>query len=215
MKGGIVEIKSDKTKKSILECARQEFITMGYHDASLRNIAKAANVTTGAIYRYFADKKALLNAATENAINVMAACFSDMSTDIMCDAKQGISYDQNTRISDTDTLYHLVYDHFDEFYILLVSAEGTEASSFLHQMVEFEEKSALAYYAALSEHYQSTYKIDKAALHFLIEAYMTAIFEPVRHKIDRKSAIRHTQVPTEYFSFIWRGIEDKIKEFGQ
>ena len=41
------------TIDNILNSAKAEFLEKGFKDASLRNIAKQAGVTTGAIYGYF------------------------------------------------------------------------------------------------------------------------------------------------------------------
>lgn len=46
----------------LLEAAKTEFLTKGFRNASLRNIAASAGVTTGAIYRYYANKEALFDA---------------------------------------------------------------------------------------------------------------------------------------------------------
>ena len=48
--------------QNILEIGRKEFLALGYRDASLRHIAASLGVTTGAIYRYYADKEALFDA---------------------------------------------------------------------------------------------------------------------------------------------------------
>ena len=49
--------KSEDTKQLILDTAKKEFMEKGYNDASVRNIAKQAGLTTGAI---FLTKKACL-----------------------------------------------------------------------------------------------------------------------------------------------------------
>ena len=49
--------KSEDTKQLILDTAKKEFMEKGYNDASVRSIAKQAGLTTGAIFRYFADKE--------------------------------------------------------------------------------------------------------------------------------------------------------------
>ena len=51
--------KSEDTKQLILDTAKKEFMEKGYNDASVRSIAKQAGLTTGAIFRYFADKESL------------------------------------------------------------------------------------------------------------------------------------------------------------
>ena len=54
--------KSEDTKQLILDTAKKEFMEKGYNDASVRNIAKQAGLTTGAIFRYFPDKESLFAA---------------------------------------------------------------------------------------------------------------------------------------------------------
>ena len=46
----------------ILSAAMQEFLEKGYKSASLRNIVKAAGVTTGAFYGYYDSKEDLFEA---------------------------------------------------------------------------------------------------------------------------------------------------------
>ena len=48
-------LKDDKYK-SILRAARKEFILRGFKDASMRTIAKDANVGLSNIYNYFKNK---------------------------------------------------------------------------------------------------------------------------------------------------------------
>ena len=50
---------SDITKNRILECAKDEFLNKGFEKAQVAEIAEAANVTTGAIYRHFKNKEEL------------------------------------------------------------------------------------------------------------------------------------------------------------
>ena len=41
----------------VLECAREEFLSKGFLEASLRTIAQAADTSTGSIYTRFGDKR--------------------------------------------------------------------------------------------------------------------------------------------------------------
>lgn len=209
---GAMSTKADVTRESIIKCARQEFLEVGFHDASLRKIAAAAKVTTGAIYRYFEDKKALFLAATENASTLLIKRYSAMVDKTLTTAAQGIFYQQTDSKKDIAELYNIVYDYFDEFYLLLICADGSETVSFLHSLVELEEKSTLDFFHTLCTYYKSDFQFDRVALHFLIEAYTSALFEPIRHKMPKDDAIRHAQALTEYFSIGWRGIEKIITD---
>jgi AcrR family transcriptional regulator len=56
---------SEQTRREILAAARSAFGRLGYEAASVGAIAKAAQVTTGALYHHFADKPALFAAVAE------------------------------------------------------------------------------------------------------------------------------------------------------
>lgn len=48
------------TLKKILSAGKAEFLEKDFNSASLRNIVKTADVTTGAFYGYFSGKEAFL-----------------------------------------------------------------------------------------------------------------------------------------------------------
>ncbi|MDB5429382.1 MAG: tetC [Caulobacter sp.] len=56
---------SEQTRREVLDAAREAFGRLGYEAASIGVIAKAARVTSGALYHHFADKPALFAAVAE------------------------------------------------------------------------------------------------------------------------------------------------------
>lgn len=69
------------TKERVRQAAREEFTQWGYERTTMRNIAKRAGVSTGAIFASYKDKDALLRDAlpgrSGNALRVaetLAAC---------------------------------------------------------------------------------------------------------------------------------------------
>jgi len=58
--------RSIETKKQILQAGFQMITEKGYHNTDTNEIAKAAGVSTGIVYRYFPDKKAILMELIEN-----------------------------------------------------------------------------------------------------------------------------------------------------
>ena len=55
------------TKQEIRETALSLFADRGYEAVSVRDIAEALSLTKGALYRHYADKRAILDAILENA----------------------------------------------------------------------------------------------------------------------------------------------------
>jgi len=64
-----------KTREKLLEAAKADFLENGYRNASLRRICKNAGVTTGALYFFFENKEALLNALIEQPLQAFRAMF--------------------------------------------------------------------------------------------------------------------------------------------
>lgn len=63
IKRGLKMSNEEKTTlQMILSAAIQEFLEKGFTSASLRNIAKKAGVTTGALYGYYDSKEDLFEA---------------------------------------------------------------------------------------------------------------------------------------------------------
>jgi AcrR family transcriptional regulator len=58
---------SAATRRRILAVAQRELATQGYGNATIKDIAAAAGLTTGAIFYYFPTKRALFEAVTEDA----------------------------------------------------------------------------------------------------------------------------------------------------
>lgn len=57
---------TQKTTSSLLKIAREHFTEHGYFDVSLEKIAEEGNVTRGAVYHHFKNKKGLFLAVLEN-----------------------------------------------------------------------------------------------------------------------------------------------------
>lgn len=60
------DLNAQSTRAAIIAAGRKAFGQHGYASAGLGDIAKAAKVTTGALYHHFADKKALFRAVAED-----------------------------------------------------------------------------------------------------------------------------------------------------
>ena len=62
---------TEETRTLILQAAVEVFFTEGFTNATLEKIAKQANVTRGAIYWYFKNKKDIFKALHEHLYKTM------------------------------------------------------------------------------------------------------------------------------------------------
>lgn len=59
------QLQSEQTRQRIIDAAIQLFARKGFHHTSIADLASAANLTKGALYHHFENKKALLYAVLE------------------------------------------------------------------------------------------------------------------------------------------------------
>lgn len=69
----------NKSKQLILEKAGELFLQDGYHEVSIRDIAKACEMTNAALYYYFDDKEALFFEVVDYFINGLIDKFEEIS----------------------------------------------------------------------------------------------------------------------------------------
>jgi AcrR family transcriptional regulator len=60
------DLNSEVTRRDVLRAARRLFGRHGYAGTSLAAVVRAANVTTGAVYHHFGDKRGLFRAVAED-----------------------------------------------------------------------------------------------------------------------------------------------------
>ncbi len=60
-----LEARADQRRKQILEAAHACFLARGFHTATMAEIAAAAGLSVGQIYRFYENKEAVIEAITE------------------------------------------------------------------------------------------------------------------------------------------------------
>src|SRR6516164_10016570 len=79
----IVSDEETSKRRQILDGARKVFMDLGFDGASMGEIARAAGVSKGTLYVYFADKCGLFKAIVEDELEVSQLAFNfDPARDI-------------------------------------------------------------------------------------------------------------------------------------
>lgn len=132
--------RSEDTKQLILDTAKKEFMEKGYNDASVRSIAKQAGLTTGAIFRYFADKESLFAALVSPVADHMLDLYRKGGERGFASLTDG--HPENMwNISDEviSVLVEYIFANKDAFYLLISQSAGSAYESFVDQLIEEEE----------------------------------------------------------------------------
>lgn len=177
-------IEEFSTRQLIVDAGKKEFLQKGFLGASLRNIAKNANVTTGAFYGYFAGKEELFSTIVDPCAAAVQCRFSQ-SKDTFFDLPQKRVNDKGVEIIDCiDWMVDYMYDHYDVFKILLCCSDGTRYESFVHDMVEIEVDSTFNIINSNDENVS----VDRELCHMIVSGMFGGIFELIEHDMPREIA---------------------------
>ncbi|MGN0666138.1 MAG: TetR/AcrR family transcriptional regulator [Huintestinicola sp.] len=198
------EEKEISTLERIHKAAMDEFLEKGFRAASLRNIVKTAGVTTGAFYGYYNSKEELFDVLVgdkaENVLNMMDTGLNEFER-LPCQeqTKQMKSFSENGFLSMLD----YVYDNYDSFRLLLLSAEGTKYADFVHRLVEAEDKSSMAYISHLRESGYPIKPINEKLVHMVESGFISGFFETVIHDMPRQEAEEYVQGLRRFYTAGW------------
>lgn len=78
-----------------------------------------------------------------------------------------------------------IYDHFDEFKLLLTSGENSTYQEFLHRVVELDNQCTMRYIQASGNDAISSGRLTPELGHLLSSAFYTGMFEVVIHDMPR------------------------------
>lgn len=200
-----------ETQRKILEIGKQEFMKKGFKDASLRKIVADAGFTKGAFYGYYPDKAALFEALVCEAADGLMEQFK---------AAQKAHFDlipaeqtAKSRELSTEYLRHFVnyiYNHFDEFKLVLCCSEGTKYENYIHDLVVLDVERTQKYYQLLREKGKITGTVSHALHHMITSAYFTAVFETVVHDMPREQALKYIEELAVFFNSGWGGLLNLI-----
>ncbi|MDR1630150.1 MAG: TetR/AcrR family transcriptional regulator [Oscillospiraceae bacterium] len=178
---------SQLTRSRILECAGQEFLEHGFQNANMRRIAKAAQVTTGAMYNHFANKSVLFDALVQAPAEEMLARFCEIHTD----AKEALpemtgACMKQTAYMGTDWMLEYIYGHLDVFRLVFCRSEGTRWAFYLEKLIAIEEQ---AYRVYCDSPGKNGRLIQDMFLHMTASSGFQYLVELVSHDVPYKQAV--------------------------
>ena len=198
--------------EAVLECAKKEFLEKGYKDASLRIIAQEAGTSTSSIYTRFRDKEGLFSAIVAPVVTEMRNMFLEIQENFhqLDDNVQQSEMGRYTSLHQMELLDY-IYDHFDEFRLLLSGAEGTRFSSFLDELVKIEVDYTYKYMEVIGCESVKSGLVTEDFIHIIVTAYFNGMFEVVRHNMSKADAVKYVKLLNRYhmqgFSTVFNAAE--------
>ena len=178
--------------EKIEKCAREEFLKNGYTDASLRTIASEAGTTTGSIYSRYGDKEGLFSAIVHS-----------MESDRQAESLEDFTMDGMQR------MVEYMYEHLEEFRLLVNAAHGTKFQNFVEHLVEIETDYTYKFMESVGLDPTKRKHITKDFMHIMNKALFESFFEVIRHDMSKEEALEYVVMLEKYHNAGWNIIYDE------
>ena len=188
----------------ILECAKEEFLEKGFKDASLRDIAKKAGSSKGAIYIRFPDKESLFAALVKPSFDGIKNLLSSAGQEFL-ELPDNIKMERMKSFSDdkVSLMIEYIYDNYDAFSLLTKCAAGTEYENFIHELVEIHIEYNYKLFGTMYRDMLTSKRCTPELLHIVSSAFFSGIFEIVVHDMSRTDADHYIKILRLFFEGGW------------
>jgi len=200
-----VEGRSDK----LLECAKAEFLEMGFQEASLRVIAAKADTSTGAIYTRFQDKEGLFHALVDDTVSRLLDWFEKGQQAFADQPSETQEKDVFTYKPDLwEELVNYIYDHWDVFRLLVRCADNSCYDNMLNRMIDIEVNYTYKFLESTGNQALANGALTPMLVHMLSNAFYSGLFETVRHQMSKEDALTYVRQLRRFFVCGWADLLD-------
>ena len=188
----------------IIAAARDEFMTYGFADASMRRIAAAAGMSAAGLYKHFPGKEDMFAALVEPACQGLMALYRQEETAERSALQKGTLTEKWENGGEAKLAMTYIYDHLDAFRLLICKSRGTRYESFLHDLAVEEEKTTVTMMDMLKAQGMKINNVREEELHLLVTANVNAVFQAVEHGFSREEAMHYADTLDAFFSSGWQ-----------
>ena len=198
----------DKTQSHnrITEAAKREFLEYGFTDASLRRIAANAGIQVGGLYKHFASKEEMFASLVDPVIEGLLEFSRGIESDYFdeLDNLNPAHVWENKR--EPIRIMTYIYDHIDEFRLIICRSQGTRYENFTHDMAIQEEEVTFRYIQELKKRGVPVKDVDEREFHLLVTASVEAIFQAVIHNFTREEAMHYAETLERFYYPAWKAL---------
>lgn len=195
------------TLELIHEAAKSEFLEKGFQAASLRNIVRTAGVTTGAFYGYFSSKEALYASIVEPHAAAVMGRFMTAQTDFArLPMEEQPEHMGKESAECVRWMIDYMYDHLEDFKILICCSDGTPYENFIDSMVDVEVEYTFRYIEVLKKLGKQVPELDRNLCHMIASGMFEGVFEVIRHHMPKERAIIFIEQLREFYTAGWMKI---------
>ena len=202
-------MKDDEIKVKIAEVAKEEFLELGYVNASMRNISAKAGLTTGSLYNRFRDKAELFEFIVGDSVKKVFDKFQEFNDAFSLDSvdsnqDEQIQYENSAMKFIIDTMF----DSYDSFDLVINKGLGSPYENFMERLIAVATENTKNYVFAHKSGVADP-SVAEDITHLLNVALFDAISEIFRKHYTKEQADYYMRNIFRFYNAGWKAILDR------
>lgn len=187
-----------------MNAALDEFLLLGFQDASLRSISSRAGVTTGALYGYFKSKEELFGALVDEVYKKFLEAFSSSVRRFQA-FEPDVQHEMMGKMSSEfwGEIGEYMLAHRKEFKLLLCCAGGTPYDKFIHNLTELEADATDRFFQDMKKAGYPLRPVLPELEHILISGMFSAFFEVIIDDMPDEMVRKHIPDLCRFYRAGW------------
>lgn len=196
----------DKTAnhEKIVEAAFEEFKKYGFEDASMRRIADACGMSASGLYKHFPGKEEMFTSLVKPALDRLMDLYHQIEEEYFDDLSQNGRADVSDSKGELVRAMEFIYDHYDEFELIICKSKGSIYENFKHDIANLEEKVTLRYMDEIRKKGIHVKDINQKEFHLLVTACIEALFQTVTHGFSKEEALHFAKTVQNFYGPAWK-----------
>ena len=192
--------------EKIVEAAKKEFGRYGFKEASMRNIAAEAGMSASGLYKHFPSKEEMFASLVEPVKEEFEREYRERERREYAELGNGDAKILSEQTGGNRWAMEFIYDHIEEFRLLIIKSEGTVYENYIHDIARLEETSTLAFISELRKRGENPVDLPRNEVHLLVTSQVNAVFEAVKHGFTREEALHYADTLDRFFMPGWLSV---------
>ncbi len=198
-----------ETKQIILDVSKELFFKNGFHKTSIRKIAAKAHLSSGALYKHFENKEAILDAIispyTEDCWNTCQQMFDEFQKNIS-QTKTVEDIKKQLQSEDVDFLYRYIHKNADVWRFVFFKSAGTKYESFFDDFLTWESDITLDVLQEIDPDKKYRSVVSDMEIRFIIKGFYNMLLRAFSEEFDEAARVNYFHVIGEIYSDFWEKI---------
>lgn len=179
-----MQVKKEDIQRRIREAAEKEFLDKGFKGASMRSVAKDAEVGLSNIYNYFKNKDEILGEVLSPLLNAFDELL-EQHNDPRYISKD-IFTSEEYQLEHTERFVQLILKFKKELKLLLFHSHGSSYENFWNEFSDKQTETGWKYLQKMKEKYpQVNTTMSEFFIHIMSSWWLTIIGEIVSHDLSK------------------------------